>query len=260
MQINMLGSNWKHTADFAKERPDGIHGMQLIVVRSKARICMGEREYRVGSNTAFIIESCFPHSIYADGEEYNDDFIRFDIEDDDSDFLDSLGIEYNVPIVLDSDAVSKLIAVCAEIYAADKPEKNESLKHIMRAIFTEIKSCFDPTVRSRHTHYDIEMDSIRRQIYDSPADDWNIPQIAEQLSMSVSHFQRLYKLRFGIPCTKDILTGRMELAKQLLSGSDKTVSEIAEECGFTDYAHFSRVFKKYACVSPANYRKNKEQD
>jgi len=37
-----------------------------------------------------------------------------------------------------------------------------------------------------------------------------------------------------------------------------TISEISEYCGFSDYAHFSRVFAKYACVSPAKFRKDKQ--
>jgi AraC family transcriptional regulator of arabinose operon len=49
----------------------------------------------------------------------------------------------------------------------------------------------------------------------------------------------------------------MEYAKQLLTTTDLSAIEIAERCGYTDYSHFSRVFAKYACVSPAKYRKNK---
>ena len=49
----------------------------------------------------------------------------------------------------------------------------------------------------------------------------------------------------------------MELAKQLLIDTDMSAVEISEKCGYYDYAHFSKVFMKYACVSPAKYRKKK---
>ncbi len=76
------------------------------------------------------------------------------------------------------------------------------------------------------------------------------------MNLSVSHFQRLSKQQYGIPCTKDILTSRMEYAKQLLLTTELSTIEIAEKCGYYDYAHFSKVFCKYACDSPAKYRKN----
>ena len=125
----------------------------------------------------------------------------------------------------------------------------------MKAIMLQLKSAYSPTHRNVQTHYDSELDSIRQQIYDSPAYDWTIPVIAEKLNLSVAHFQRLYKQRYGVSCTKDILTSRMELAKQLLSRNDITAVEVSEKCGYTDYSHFSRVFQKYACVSPAKFRK-----
>lgn len=250
-----LGWHWEHPADFVKIRPEGIHGMQIILVRSKARIGMGEQEYEVEPNTVFVIGSCFPHACYGDGETYVDDWIRFDMEQDDDIFLKETGIEQNVPIKLETDTVSEMIALCEKIFRADRPEKDVTLRYLLSAIFMQIKSEYHPAVVKTKTHYDEEMDQLRQQIYASPCEEWNIAQIAEQMNMSVSHFQRLYKLRFGLPCSKDILTSRMEYAKQLLKTTDLSAVEIAERCGYATYAHFSREFTKYACVSPAKYRK-----
>ncbi len=258
LRIYALGWHWEHTADFEKLRPDGIHGMQIILVQSKARIGMGDKLYQVEPNTAFVVESCFPHSLYADGEPYTDDWIRFDLENDDIQFLNELGITFNVPIPLASDTVSRLIAVCETVFRTDQAEKDAALRHLLSAIFMQIKSDFAPQETKSRTHYDIEIERIRKQIYSQPAANWNIEQIAEKLNLSVSHFQRLYKQRFGIPCSKDILTSRMEYAKQLLATTDLSAIEVAEKCGYTDYSHFSRVFQKYACEPPSKYRKNKQ--
>ena len=258
MRIYALGWHWEHTADFEKLRPEGIHGMQIILVQSKARIGMGEKQYQVKPNTAFVVESCFPHSLYADGEPYTDDWIRFDLENDDSQFLSELGIIFNVPIPLRTDIVSRLIAVCEDIYQSEQTEKEAVLRYLLSAIFMQIRSEYNPQEMKQKTHYDTEMERIRQQIYEQPEADRTIEQIAEQLNLSVSHFQRLYKQRFGIPCSKDILTSRMEYAKQLLTTTDLSAIEIAERCGYADYSHFSRVFAKYACVSPAKYRKDQQ--
>lgn len=48
---------------------------------------------------------------------------------------------------------------------------------------------------------------------------------------------------------------RMLEAQQLLSETDKSIAEIAEEVGYTDDKYFSRAFKKYSGLKPKDYRK-----
>jgi len=257
--IYMLGWHWKHSADLAIERPDGHFGTQIILVQTKGRLKMGDKEYRVKPNTAFVVKSCMPHCIYADGEEYIDDWIRFSLEDDDMALLDKLGITFNVPIPLPDQSVSQLIKVCEEIFNSSLSTKNDVIRHLMNSILTYIGGCCAPPPKGKHSYYDEELEKIRRKIYSSPAKDWNVPDIAAQLNISVSHFQRLYKSRYGIPCMKDVWTSRMELAKQLLLNTTLSAAEIALKCGYQNYEYFSRSFVKYACVSPAKFRQKFEE-
>lgn len=254
MHIYQLGWNWKHPETFAIERPNGHFGMQLILIRSKGRLIMGEHEYHVEGNTAFIIESCLPHCIYADGEEYTDDWIRFSLDQEDSEFIESLNLEYNVPIQLKNDSVSMLIAAGSEIFNSDVSFKNETLNYIMKAILCHISEYTVPTHRKNSNYYDKKLDKIKKDIYSHPSNDWSVSLIAENMSISVSHFQRLYKKKFGVSCTNDVFISRMQYAKQLLLETDYPVKEIAFMCGYQNYEHFSRSFAKYACVSPIQYR------
>jgi two-component system response regulator YesN len=48
----------------------------------------------------------------------------------------------------------------------------------------------------------------------------------------------------------------MDEAEKLFLSSDLKIYEIAEKVGFTDYRHFSEVFKKKFGVSPRDYKKN----
>lgn len=50
---------------------------------------------------------------------------------------------------------------------------------------------------------------------------------------------------------------RILVAKKLLIETDKSISEIASEVGFFDYSHFSKVYKKYENIPPANLRTRK---
>ncbi len=254
MHIYQLGWNWEHPETWAAERPNGHFGLQLILVRTGGRLCMDTKEYRVGKNTLFLVESCLPHSIYAEGQPYADDWIRFSVDPDDAVFMNSLELPFNVPIQMTDDSVSRLIAAAEEIFRSDVPKKNDTLNYILKAILCHIGACAAPQQKHPKNHYDRALDELRREIYDNPAHDWNVPQIAEDLSLSVSHFQRLYKKHFGVSCMNDVFISRMNYAAKLLLQTEYTAKEIAYMCGYQSYENFSRAFTKYACVSPVQYR------
>ncbi len=257
--IYQLGWHWKHPENFVIERPNGHFGSQIILVQSKGRLVMGDIEYHAEKNTAFVVSSCLPHCIYGDGEEYCDDWIRFSLEKEDQEFISSLGLEFNKPVKLNDDGVSKLIAAAEDIFNSAIPNKKTALHHILCAILIHISENAVPVQKKKHNYYDEELDKLKKQIYDDPSHDWNIPEIAEKLNISVSHFQRLYKNRFGVSCMNDVFMSRMEYAKQLLMNTELTANEISEKCGFNNYEYFSRSFAKYACMSPIKYRsKHKE--
>ncbi|MCR5638540.1 MAG: AraC family transcriptional regulator [Lachnospiraceae bacterium] len=256
MKINNMGWHWKHAADFCKERPRGINGFQVIVLQSKARVGMGDKIYNVDKNTAFVIDSCFPHYLYGDGEEYVDDWFRYDLEEEDKCFFDELEIEKNVPIKLESDVASEMIALCEKVYVSESADKEETLRYLLRAFFMQIKEGQSKEEKPLKVQYEKEIGMIRKQIYNDPSAEWSIQEIAKKLNLSVSHFQRLYKRIYSIPCTKDITTVRMEHAKQLLSTTELSVNDIAEKCGYSDYSQFFKVFRKYTCEQPSKYRKS----
>ena len=46
----------------------------------------------------------------------------------------------------------------------------------------------------------------------------------------------------------------MDMAKEKIYDTEKTISEIAYELGFRYPQHFSRLFKKIAGITPKEYR------
>lgn len=79
-------------------------------------------------------------------------------------------------------------------------------------------------------------------------------EMAASLFMSRPHLSTKFKAETGVTLTDFILSKKTEEAKRLLSDTDKTIIAISNYLGFSSQGHFARVFKKYAGLSPSEYR------
>ena len=90
------------------------------------------------------------------------------------------------------------------------------------------------------------------QEMDNP--DLSIDTFAEQLGMSRSIFYKKLKSITGLAPIDFIREIRIKRAMQLIEGEAYNFSQIAYMVGFSDPKYFSRCFKKYAGVSPSEYK------
>lgn len=95
---------------------------------------------------------------------------------------------------------------------------------------------------------------IRNYLDSHLSDKVNLDTIAEHFFISKYHLAREYKKIFGSTIGEDLQMQRISKAKTLLRFSDKTLEEVAGECGFQDVGYFIKVFKKEEGVTPRSYR------
>ena len=86
------------------------------------------------------------------------------------------------------------------------------------------------------------------------ADDLNASMIAEHVLISRTQLYNLFRQRYGIGVAKYISQKRLNAAKKYLTDTDLPIAEIAEKCGFYDYAYFLRCFRTEFGCSPKQYR------
>lgn len=82
-----------------------------------------------------------------------------------------------------------------------------------------------------------------------------LEMLAKKSYISVNQLCKLFKKQFGTTVAKYVMSKRICEAKKMLAHG-KSVSETATACGFSDYANFIRVFKKFVGVSPGKYDKS----
>ncbi len=78
--------------------------------------------------------------------------------------------------------------------------------------------------------------------------------MAREFYLSRTHFSAKFKKETGMTLTDFILNEKTEEAKRLLRYSDKSAAAIGAYLGFCSHGHFAKVFKKYAGMTPGEYR------
>ncbi len=83
-----------------------------------------------------------------------------------------------------------------------------------------------------------------------------IKDLAEFLGISQFHFSRLFKQSTGISPHQYVMQQRIDLAKQLLQKADRSIADIALDCGFNSQSHLGKYFRQITGMTPREYRKN----
>lgn len=85
-------------------------------------------------------------------------------------------------------------------------------------------------------------------------EDLSLVSLSEELHVSPNHLSVLLKKATGDTFLNLLIARRMQIARELLSGTDMKVYEIASRCGYTDQHYFSYCFKKYCGCTPLQLR------
>lgn len=85
--------------------------------------------------------------------------------------------------------------------------------------------------------------------------DVNLNMIAYNMNYSSSYLTKIFAAQYDCTPGKYLINLRMQKAQQLLLHNPAlSVKQIGDIVGYHDQAYFSRIFKKYCSVSPAEYR------
>jgi transcriptional regulator GlxA family with amidase domain len=83
---------------------------------------------------------------------------------------------------------------------------------------------------------------------------WPVHRLAKVSGVSEAHFARSFKLAFGLPPHRYLLTRRVERATALLRDTDLSITEIAFVTGWASLGTFGRTFRDIIGRSPGAVR------
>ena len=80
-------------------------------------------------------------------------------------------------------------------------------------------------------------------------------ELCEVSGVSKQHLCLLFRNTLNTRPMEYIAKRRIQAAKELLTGSGKSVEEIAAEMGFCSASYFCKLFKRYEGISPSRFRR-----
>lgn len=98
------------------------------------------------------------------------------------------------------------------------------------------------------------MARILKYIAHNFRDPITVSDLAAEAGYSVSQLQREFRKELGVNPARYLQDIRVGYSRHLLKTTRLTMVAIANECGFYDQSHFSRIFKSATGISPASYR------
>lgn len=230
------------------------NGSYLFLV-ARSRICIDDRI--MPKNTVIIYDSNFPVDYSAADDFLVCDWISFEAESD-TDFLDASELDFNMPVQYsDSGFISELIRNITSEFYSTNGRRIKMLDFMMKTLIMKVSENYvrRENIQSAAEPYYNSLMELREKIYRNPQMKWNVDTMASYVNMSRSYFQHVYREIFGISCMTDVISGKIEKAKEILSETGCTVSQVAAMCGYDNEEHFMRQFKKIVGVTPTGYRK-----
>lgn len=106
----------------------------------------------------------------------------------------------------------------------------------------------------------VEIDRVIEHIHSHIDEKLTVEDMADVAGMSPSSFSRTFKKEVGIPPAEYLIQIRLDRAKKMLIAGDKSVTEIALECGFNSPAYLSASFHKRFNLTPSKYLNGSSED
>lgn len=147
--------------------------------------------------------------------------------------------------------------------ATEMSQKKENWQEVLNSEIKKLLIYLD----RQHRREEVTGESIRTAFYREMVEKWQ--QWAKETcfdpdfriapngtvgTISIRHFQTIFRRQTGIPCKVWVDHLRIERASELLISRERAISQIAAACGYKNVYHFSKRFKAKTGISPARYR------
>lgn len=169
-------------------------------------------------------------------------------------FIDSLisAFDINESVIVTKANVEHIITNIHNELIKDKIDYKIISHHILDLFHSFNKNLYDDKSQSMKLP-----DLIRKYLDTSFTQKITLEKISEELNVSKSHIERVFKDRFNTTPLNYFMKQKIKYACALLVNTSYSINVIAEQTGFTDSKYMAKCIKKETGMTPLQYRKYK---
>lgn len=103
-------------------------------------------------------------------------------------------------------------------------------------------------------------DVVKKYVNENYSKDIDMAVVSNMVSLSYTHFSKIFKDESGMNFSDYLTKVRMEKALEMVSNPVNKINDISKSVSYNNPKHFTRAFKNYFGFSPSEYRVNMNKE
>ena len=224
--------------------------------------------YMVKPNTIFILspgqthnwklsEECEGVVIFHSKEFYEAHYIRDQL----SEYTFFSHIQNQTAVYLEKDPQLEIVSLFHRLLRLDAQEvikKKQLILSILTQLYIELENILFSTANAEiHINNNYYSNCLKFQflVEQNFTIEKSVEKYASWMNITFKHLNRINRVILN-KTTSEIINDRVILeAKRILIYGKKNISEVADELGFLELAHFSKIFKNKTGMTPSDFLK-----
>lgn len=233
----------------------------IFITEGKAEFCVNEAKFTASKGSLMIFSRYENHSVNICSDRYERYVLQINSSADATQNK-IYSIFSNRPTgfcnMLDvSDNYDQFERIFSQI-AGEYATPTQLSKDMMGLLFNELLILICRRLPQMLYSFDEEnfemVADIQRRFEQEYNKRYTLDELAREYNISPSSLSHQFKRITGASVMGYLLSCRMATAKNYLSKTTCSISEIVERCGFSDNSNFSRTFKSVCGLSPSEFR------
>lgn len=249
--------HFKAEREYCVERPEHDSHLLLFTINGCGKVVANDTEIPLEKNSAVLIDCHKHHKYFSCTPEW--DFFWIHLHGNAVTPLFAIlypGKENSIKISEPEAFERKISAVISGIKSSDISAAIMTSCRIHELFGILTSSAMENEQRGRRRRYEDDIAAAVEFIQKNYPYNITIDDIIGELHISKYHFIRIFNRIMGVAPYSYLTAYRINTAKTLLCTTDKSVAEIAEECGFPDTSNFISHFKGRTGRRPLQYRRD----